>query len=280
MKESVVAGKQYKMLTAVSAEKCKDGRVRWNCNCSCGRSTQAKPSCLLNGHKTSCGCQKNKRSKQQTQDLQSHIGKKFGRLTVLRTERGPRGKSLVICQCDCGNQTKVRGLGPLTSGHTTSCGCFQKEVAASLKKTHGCSARTVDCKLKKRCYSAWQSMISRCEKKDHPGAHRYVNRGITYAKKWAKFEKFLEDMGLPPSPKHQLDRIDNEGNYTPRNCRWATPKEQQHNRSDNIRVYYKGRQVMVTELAKEHGLNSSTLKYRLVKAHWPISKALTTPVCR
>ena len=82
-------------------------------------------------------------------------------------------------------------------------------------------------------YWAWQNMKARCNNPNYQDYHRYGGRGIHYDPKWEDFQTFFEDMGSKPFPNAQVDRIDNDGNYTPENCRWVTPAEQSRNRSDN-----------------------------------------------
>jgi hypothetical protein len=116
----------------------------------------------------------------------------------------------------------LRGRGIL------SCGCFQQEQASKANTTHGDSRRNG-----KRTpeYQAWTGMIKRCSNPSEIGFRHYGGRGIKVCERWRhSFPNFLADMGRKPSPKHSIERNDNDGNYEPSNCRWATQKEQIHNK--------------------------------------------------
>jgi hypothetical protein len=161
-------------------------------------------------------------------------GEKFGRLTVkskAKSARTKSGRSLVSwnCICVCGEQITVLGEN-LKKGRTKSCGCYAKEKAVFQGKTnnlkHGNNRKSHSTPE----YSAWQSMITRCERPKSRGYENYGGRGISVCKEWREsFERFFWDMGIRPSDSHSLDRIDSNGNYEPSNCRWATKTEQSRN---------------------------------------------------
>ena len=202
------------------------------------------------------------------------IGQKFGRLTVQELA-GRDGKHLMWnCVCDCGNSKRVQG-NSLRSGHTKSCGCFNKEQIKKSNTTHGYTKHN----KQSREYVCWQSMISRCEKPHARGYNRYGARGIKVCEEWHKFENFIRDMGNCPQNK-TLDRTDNNGGYRPDNCRWATSEEQNNNRRDNRFIDYKGERKTLSQWARKLDINVMTLKSRLNKYHWSEEKALTTPIRR
>lgn len=112
-------------------------------------------------------------------------------------------------------------------------------------------------------YNTWKKMRDRC---NNPNAHNYANyggRGIKICKRWNSFEQFAKDLGVKPSPNHTLDRIDSDGDYTPKNCRWATKTEQ--NRNKKRVLIFNGETV--PQIAKKYGVDRSRLRKKLREGH-------------
>lgn len=144
-------------------------------------------------------------------------GQRFGRLVALEpTEERSDKKIVWCCLCDCGNEAFVIS-SHLRSGHSKSCGCLKKDSS------------TVHGMYKTREYNAWDGMIQRCENPNCTAYKDYGARGISVCKRWHIFENFYADMGECPKGL-TIDRINNDGNYEPGNCKWSTRKEQQNNR--------------------------------------------------
>lgn len=167
-------------------------------------------------------------------------GKKFNRLTVIEYSHKKGNKKYYLCDCSCGNRVYVR-QDKIKSGHTKSCGCLMKETSSMIgknSKTHG--------KTKSPEYIVWGSMKARCFNTNEESYKNYGGRGITVCDRWKNsFENFLNDMGERPTNQHQIDRIDNDGNYEPKNCKWVTVSENSVNRRN------KGNKLGIKNITKD-----------------------------
>jgi len=128
---------------------------------------------------------------------------------------------------------------------------------------------------KSKTWRAWSSMKERCLNESHPYYHRYGGRGITIDPGWMSFEQFLSDMGQAPEGL-TLERVDNNRGYSRQNCRWATFRDQNNNRANNVNVTFMNRTMTVAQWSREVGLERKTLQYR-IRAGWNPERALTTP---
>lgn len=194
------------------------------------------------------------------------IGQRFHRLVTI--ERVPnRGTSTMWkCRCDCDTIVVVHSKY-LRNGRTRSCGCLRRETAAHqgrIQATHGMS--------KTPTYQVWGAMRSRCLNPRHPRFVDYGGRGIQVCERWDSFENFLADMGEAPTGL-ELDRIDNNGNYEPSNCRWATHQQQMQNRRNGRNLTHDGRTQCITAWAREVGLTRTCITNRL-KRGWNIADTL------
>lgn len=199
-------------------------------------------------------------------------GQRFSRLLVLCCDGQKNGKTLWMCQCDCGRTTRV-ATDKLASGHTRSCGCLSIDRIRLLKFRHGenrVNHRTTE-------YRAWVNMKLRCSNPRANGYQHYGGRGIRVCEEWeVSFEAFLRDMGRCP-PGYSLDRINTDGNYEQRNCRWSTPRDQMRNTRRNRLITIDGQTACLQDWALASGHDRMVITHRL-NAGWSARDAVMTPL--
>lgn len=195
------------------------------------------------------------------------IGKKFNKLTVISKEpKNKLGEVRWLCQCECGNKTIILSYY-IRKGITRSCGCLMKELAKIRKTTHNFSRTST--------YHIWQAMKNRCENPKSSMYKYYGGKGIKVCERWNTFTNFLTDMGERPIKK-SIDRINNDGNYEPGNCRWATNFEQSRNTNRNHIIFHNGKSHCLSDWAALLNIPHKTLSNRLYSG-WTIERAFSTP---
>jgi len=192
-------------------------------------------------------------------------GRRFGRLTAVSPSESKNGLSAWLCICDCGKETRPTS-GSLVSGNTKSCGCLGRENATRAVTKHG-ETKTPE-------YAAWLNAKARCYSPTSTRYSRYGGRGIGMCSEWrSNYMAFLSDMGRRPSPKHSLDRIDVNANYSAGNCRWVTIDVQSRNRTSNVWIEVDGQRMTVTDAAQKLGLPYQKLARR-IRDGWSVERAI------
>lgn len=194
---------------------------------------------------------------------EKYYGKKFSKLTIIKLsyfniEEG-FNRAIVLCNCDCGNEKAIR-LKDILNGKTQSCGCLLKEKSGARAITHGKTETTE--------YRIWSNMLTRCYNQKSESYKYYGARGIKVCERWLNsFENFFMDMGNRPSLRLTLDRIDNDGNYEPSNCRWATYSQQRNNQRVSNKttfIEYNGTTKRLVDWASLLQIKYQTLYSRVV----------------
>jgi len=201
----------------------------------------------------------------QTNSLK--IGQVYGRLKVLAIGKNPAKKrAVIIVQCSCGSPPKPVEMNNLRSGKTVSCGCFATEQ----RTTHGYSKHPL--------FMVWLSMKYRCSNPKFIGYDIYGGRGIKVCERWHNIDNFITDMYPTFKKGLQVERIDNNGDYTPNNCKWATHSEQSLNRRSCHKITFQGKTMSISEWAKRTGIKYNTLSKRILTQGLSPEEALTRKV--
>lgn len=259
-----LVGKKIGKLTIMKRLPMKKSYVEYECLCDCGNTIIKAHSNLVStvGEKCCSNC--------KTPKVEDISGKRFGRLTAIKYIGKSKGKqTLWECKCDCGNIAIVHQQN-LKSGHTSSCGCYNSEVASKREKEHGQSGT--------RLYNIWHDMIYRCYNSNHRSYKDYGGKGIIVCNEWKDDFEAFRNWAIENGYKENLsiDRIDSDKNYCPENCRWATDIQQANNTSRNLVFTVDGHTDTLANLCRKYDIPYS-LAHSRVYRNWDIKKALTTP---
>lgn len=240
-KNNEFIGKKFGKLTILEIANRKP-HTYYVCCCECGNIATIRSDKLVKGETKSCGCIR----------YNNLIGNKYGRLTVIKDDGVINDKRYYLCKCECGNQVSIRS-DSLISGRTRSCGCLAVEAGENSRK-HGMSNT--------RLYRIYRKMKERCYKKKSLKYYRYGARGITICDEWLNDFESFKNWALENGYQDTLsiDRINNDGNYEPANCRWATNKEQSNNTCRNRYLEYQGVIKTLTQWCELYNLNYNTVR--------------------
>lgn len=253
-KREDLTGRKFGRLTVVGYDRTDShGDTYWLCECDCGNPNTISVirNSLISGGTKSCGCLAH-----EPEDL---TGRRFNYLTVLGfAGRDRESKARWHCRCDCGAETIVDGWN-LKSGHVKSCGCLSRDAIGDRTRTHGHS-RTGE-----NIYPVWKSMRARCNNPSNHAYENYGGRGISVCDEWNDDFQNFYDWALTNgySSGLTIDRIDNDGDYCPENCRWSTRLEQSNNRRSCRYITYAGITHTIAEWSRVFNVPYCTLTRRI-----------------
>lgn len=257
------AGQTFGKLHVIKRVGTRDGQPLWECMCGCGNKCEATSHDFRNGKKN-CGCVPGRKK-----DI---TGQKFGKLTAVRfIESDVPNEVLWLCKCDCGNEI-IKTARQLREGTYPLCKeCRKTRKVHVNRKNQGKSGT--------RLYSIWSGMKRRCYDNRADSYKNYGQRGIKVCDEWMEFENFEKWANLSGySNDLSLDRIDNDGNYEPSNCRWADDETQRNNTRRNAYYTYNGETFSLAQWSRRTGISRDALKGRIRKQGWTFEKAITTPM--
>lgn len=195
-------------------------------------------------------------------------GERFGKLVVISFDHKAKTRTYWNCLCDCGG-TRTVSNDHLRSGEVIDCGCYKRHIP-NVAKHH---------MYNHRIYRIWSLMKERCFNQKRAEYPRYGGRGITVCPEWLDATTFIEwSLKNGYADDLTLDRIDNDGNYCPENCRWITRKEQGYNKSTNRLITYKGETKPLTQWAEENGFTYQQVRKRIDDLGWSFERAITEPI--
>lgn len=249
-----ITGQKFNSLTAIHpTEKRHKGSVIWVFRCDCGNTAEFSIDHVEHGYKRSCGCNIDGQ-KRFAAPQRNLVGKRFGNVTVIKMmghfSRKPWYESMV--KCDCGNEFITKDTN-LINGVTTRCSeCFFTTLRIFKHRDH-------------RLIGIWRAMISRCTNIDNARYSSYGGRGITVCKEWlASFDSFYEWAVANGYEEHlTIDRINNDGNYEPSNCRWTTYAIQNLNKRTNRYINYEGEMMTIKEASQKSGIPMKNISDRI-----------------
>lgn len=195
-------------------------------------------------------------------------GQKFGKWSVIEKAKSPDGyehQQFWRCVCECGTE-HIRKGSQLRYAERKGCKQSCQRCAAT---NHGMTGSSE--------FMIWNQMRDRCRRPAHHAFHRYGGRGISVCERWESFENFFKDMGARPSSEHSLDRIDNNADYSPENCRWTTAKTQSRNQERTVLLTHMGKTQCIMDWAIETGLSHAAISMRIKTLGWSVAEALSTP---